>query len=55
MSKRPYCECCGDVIGAYEPMILLEDGKPRKTSVATEQGTNRAPGEHYHAACYPQQ
>ncbi len=44
---------CGDVIGAYEPMILLEDGKPRKTSTSAEQDRPHA-GDYYHTACYPQ-
>ena len=45
---------CGDVIGAYEPMILVEDGKPRKTSTSAEQDRGPHAGECYHAACYPQ-
>jgi hypothetical protein len=32
--EKPHCVHCGDVSGAYEPMILVEDGKPRKTSSA---------------------
>jgi hypothetical protein len=44
---------CGDVIGAYEPMILVVDGEPRKTSASVEQGRDRHTGEGYHAACYP--
>ena len=45
---------CGDVIGAYEPMILVEDGRPRKTSTSAEQDRDPHAGECYHVACYPQ-
>lgn len=52
--EKPHCVHCGDVIGAYEPMILVVDGKPRKTSASAEQDRDLHPGERYHAACYPQ-
>lgn len=49
------CERCGDVIGVYEPMIVLRDGQPHTTSKAAEQ---KAPGgllgQCCHAACYEQ-
>jgi hypothetical protein len=52
--EKPHCVHCGDVIGAYEPMILIEDGKPRKTSTSAEQNRDRHASDHYHMACYPQ-
>jgi hypothetical protein len=50
------CEHCEDVIGAYEPMmIVLNNGQARVTSKAAEQaGASGFPGECYHAACYEQ-
>ncbi len=54
MPEKPHCAHCGDVIGAYEPMILVVDGRPRKTSASAEQGRDLRSGECYHAACYPQ-
>lgn len=50
-SEKPHCARCSDVIGAYEPMILVVDGEPRKTSPA-EHDRDLHPGECYHAACY---
>jgi hypothetical protein len=52
--EKPHCVHCGDVIGAYEPMILVEDGEPRKTSTSAEQDRVRHAGDYYHMACYPQ-
>jgi hypothetical protein len=37
MPEKPHCAHFRDVIGAYEPMILIEDGRPRKTSPSAEQ------------------
>lgn len=52
--EKPHCAHCGDVIGAYEPMILLVDGEPRKTSAFAEQAREPHTSECYHTACYPQ-
>lgn len=47
------CVHCEDVIGVYEPMIVLHNGRARTTSKAAEQdGMGSFPGECYHAACY---
>jgi hypothetical protein len=48
------CRHCGEVIGVYEPLIVLIDGAARQSSLAAEPESHLAPGEHYHAACYPQ-
>ena len=50
--QRPHCAQCGDVIGAYEPMILVEDGKPRRSAVSAERDEGAQTVERYHAACY---
>jgi hypothetical protein len=52
--EKPHCVHCGDVIGAYEPMMLVEDGEPRKTSTSAEQDRDRHAGDCYHMACFPQ-
>jgi len=49
MSDRVKCWHCGDVIGVYEPMIVLAEGEPRKTSRLREPD---AVGDRYHDACY---
>jgi hypothetical protein len=52
------CQQCNDVIGMYEPMIVLSGGQARKTSRATERNSatevvGEFPvGECYHRACY---
>lgn len=46
------CQRCGDVIGAYEPMIVLEDGDARETSKAADPKAASERGEHYHRDCY---
>jgi hypothetical protein len=52
-TERPSCARCGEVIGAYERMILIEEGKPCKTSASAERDRDLQAGECYHAACYP--
>jgi hypothetical protein len=49
------CERCGDVIGVYEPMIVLDNGRARATSKAAEQDAAWSIArECYHALCYEQ-
>lgn len=59
LSKQPSrapvstrCRHCGDVIGVYEPMIVITDGQARKTSKAAEKETALPRGECYHHACW---
>ena len=46
------CRHCGDVIGVYEPMIVLCNGHARRTSRAAEPDVGEELGEYYHHACY---
>jgi len=47
------CRHCGDVIGVYEPLVLVdEDGISRVGSCAAEPGLASEPGERYHHPCY---
>lgn len=50
--EKRSCAHCGDVIGAYEPMILVVDGWPRKTSASAERDRGSHTGECYHVACF---
>ncbi len=50
--EKPRCARCGDVIGAYEPMTIIEDGKPRNTSPSAELGRDLRAVKCYHAACF---
>ena len=53
MNDAPRCRRCRDVIGAYEPMILLLDGTARETSRAAEPDVDGR-GDRYHGHCYAQ-
>ncbi|MFI5037083.1 MAG: hypothetical protein ACHP93_01225 [Solirubrobacterales bacterium] len=54
MEGTPRCHHCGDVIGAYEPMIVLAEGEARRTSRAAERAAGAPMRECYHSACYSQ-
>jgi hypothetical protein len=54
MDRTLRCHHCQDVIGVYEPMIVLADGQARGTSRAAEQDNGPPVGECYHHACYTQ-
>ncbi len=47
----PRCGECNDVIGVYEPLVVVFEGSVRHTSRAAEP--LRYSGEHwYHRGCY---
>jgi hypothetical protein len=46
------CAHCGEQIGAYEPMVVVEDGRARRSSRTAELRAGRLASEHYHHACY---
>lgn len=54
MNRTLRCHHCDDVIGVYEPMVVLTDGQARNTSRAAEQDDREPVGECYHQACYTQ-
>ena len=47
------CAACGDVIGVYEPMIVITAGGARKTSRAREPQLTQDDGILLHAHCEP--
>jgi hypothetical protein len=51
MTTMPTCRHCNDVIGVYEPMVVVIDGQAHTTSRAAEQVSDRA-GERYHRDCH---
>ncbi|HTZ85339.1 MAG TPA: hypothetical protein VMB05_01610 [Solirubrobacteraceae bacterium] len=53
VDERPRCLHCRDVIGVYEPMVVLTEGEARATSLLNEQGSGPA-GDCYHAKCFKQ-
>jgi hypothetical protein len=52
MAPRITCDHCAEVIGVYEPVVLVTDGKARETSRAAEPAVGAERGERYHLACY---
>jgi hypothetical protein len=46
------CARCGEVIGVYEPLVVVEGGAPRDSSLAAEPALSGAPGELYHQGCH---
>jgi hypothetical protein len=49
--ERVRCERCGDVIGVYEPIVLLVDGEPLVSSRAALRCA-AVDGPRFHRDCY---
>ena len=45
------CTHCGDVIGVYEPLVMLTHQEVRETSYAAQPDLPSR-GEYYHRACH---
>lgn len=50
--RAPRCAHCGDVIGVYEPMMIVEDGPARRTSLAAEPSLASRADRSFHGHCY---
>lgn len=48
---RLRCKRCDQVIGVYEPIVVVTDGRAQTTSIAAD-GRPGDPGERYHRACF---
>jgi hypothetical protein len=46
------CHLCGDLIGAYEPVIVQANDAVRETSRAAEPGLSPLEARLYHRECY---
>ena len=47
------CTACGDVIGVYEPTVVVDELGVRHTSLAADPDMQLKPGAgHYHRSCY---
>ena len=49
--RLPCCQTCGDVVGVYEPIVLMEPTGRRETSIAAEPGLRDAGLVCHHRAC----
>jgi hypothetical protein len=54
MDELLRCAHCEDVIGVYEPTIVMRDGHPHRTSAAAAEHDVGAllDGDCYHLACF---
>ena len=52
MAAKIRCHHCDEVIGVYEPVIVVVSGEVRETSRAADPEMYAEPGEHYHRVCY---
>jgi hypothetical protein len=48
----PRCQHCGEIIGVYEPLVLVREGAPHTTSIAAEARLFPTVHACYHGACY---
>ena len=46
------CDHCAEVIGVYEPVVVVTESEARETSRAAEPTVASKRGERYHRACY---
>jgi hypothetical protein len=49
------CDHCGDVIGVYEPLIVVSGDLARESSVAAEPALALGGGVNRHVACHAAQ
>jgi hypothetical protein len=52
MSGPLHCRHCGEVIGVYEPLIVLSDGRAVESSRALDPHLCDEDAEYYHRACF---
>jgi len=45
------CRLCGDVIGVYEPMVVVANGVSRRTSIAVETVPEITQRNCFHPVC----
>jgi hypothetical protein len=52
MNDPPTCDCCGELIGVYEPAVFVVSGDVRATSIAAQPELAAGANERYHRACH---
>jgi hypothetical protein len=52
INAPPRCDLCAEVIGVYEPLIVLVDGQAIETSRAANRTVTALGEECYHRGCY---
>jgi hypothetical protein len=51
-AQNPKCDHCAEVIGVYEPVVVVTDGEVHETSRAAEPTIGSEQGARYHRTCY---
>jgi hypothetical protein len=46
------CDGCHDVIGTYEPLVVVASGRAHQTSYASEPELCAQSDAHFHRSCY---
>jgi hypothetical protein len=52
MSDPVRCDHCGDVIGVYEPLVTVRDGRRLETSLLNSPELGPAGGACWHRECF---
>ena len=51
-NRAPRCDDCGDVIGVYEPMTIVDGTRIRETSLAAEPRLAAHGDGSFHRDCF---
>jgi hypothetical protein len=46
------CDGCYDIIGTYEPLVVITSGRPHYTSYASEPELCVESESHFHRSCF---
>lgn len=50
--RKPHCEICGDVIGVYEPYVLVREDDEGFISSLASRSLSSNGGALYHLECF---
>lgn len=50
-AQRLYCPVCADVIGVYEPVVVIDQSRARHTSLANEPSLENGEQTVMHRHC----
>lgn len=54
LERAIHCQHCGEVIGVYEPLIVIVDDEAVQTSRAAARNELAHGGPYYHQPCFMQ-
>lgn len=51
--RPPRCDHCGEVIGVYDPLVLVSAGEAKETTLAADPDLSASEEDTwYHSSCY---